>query len=164
MSAATIGISNALDGAFRKACSDAGVRLKPGASISAIIAAFEAMGITSSVDQGLLVLQQGTTFLHPGLSLRTFASKKENEVHFVTSGSHPSTWEPEQKVAYLRTHTADEYGKLLRQPVLEPGIRTLSLDMTSDQYKNLTPEEKVQFVREYGSDGVSRVMRNKASK
>jgi hypothetical protein len=157
---ATIGMSRELDAAIRKGFSDARVRLAPDVKLGDIVKALEAMGVQCSVQDSFLILSQGSTMLHTELSLKTFATKPENAKFFVLEGSHPSTWSTSTKTKWIAEHSADEYAKLLRQP-REPGIGVLSLDLTRAQYLSLTREEKLDFVRNFGSDGVSRVMARK---
>lgn len=154
---ATIGISSSVDSALRKGFSEASVRPKPDAQMSALVAALENMGVTVSVEDGLLVLAQGATTMHTGKALRTLATKPEFKDFFVQEGQHPSTWTTEKKIEYLRAHSDTEYGKLCATPVLESGLRTLDPNMSKTDYENLTRAERIQFIREYGSDAVGRI-------
>jgi len=160
MSTATIGINRELDAALRKAFSDARVRIAPNAKLADIKAALEAMGLTVAVEDGFLVLTQGTTAMHTNIALKNFANRPENAQYFVLETSHPSTWTQQKKIEFLRNHTPDEYAQLLRGPKT-PGIGVLSLDLTRAEYLSLTTQERVAFVREYGPQGVATVMARK---
>jgi hypothetical protein len=155
---ATIGTTAELDRAMRRAFSDASVRLKPDAQITDIVAALTALGINTEIIDGVLCLSQGVTQMNTALALRNFAQRPEHEKFFVQQGAHPSTWSTEKKIEYLKTHSDEEYRTLLQQPVLESGVRVLDPNMSKTAYKNLTRAEKVQFIREFGSDATARIM------
>ena len=158
MTTATIGTSAAIDSALRRAFSDSSVRLQPTARITDIIGALEQMGVTASVQDGLLVLRQGSTEMSTNRALRSLTTRPEFAQFFVLSTADPKTWTVKQKAEYLRTHSADEYGKLCSQPVIESGLRVLDANMSRSDYAKLTTAEKMQFISEFGVDGVIRVM------
>lgn len=157
---ATLAISGELAGALRKACSDAGLRLKDDTRLSDVIAALEAMAVKCSVQDGLFVMDQQGTNVHVGLGLRNFAQKHEQ--FFVGAKDHPSKWDQAQKIEYLRTHSADEFAALLRKPALDAGIKPLDPGMDSASYSRLTLAEKITFCREFGEDAVRAVVGRKA--
>lgn len=158
MSTATLGTSAQIDSALRIAFSEASVRLQPDTKITDVVAALAALGVTASVQDGVLVLAQGETTMHTVLALRGFASKSENAKFFVLSGAHPKTWSHKQKVEFLATHSDEDYRRLIQQPVLEAGIKTMDANMSKSDYLNLTRAEKVAFLREYGLDAAGRIM------
>jgi hypothetical protein len=161
MSTATLGTSGAIDSALRRAFSEASVRLQPDTKISDIVAALAALGVTASVQDGVLILAQGETTMHTVLALRGFASKPENAKFFVLSGQHPKTWSHKEKVEYLKTHSDDDYRKLVQQPVLEAGVKTLDPNMSKSEYALLTRAERVAFIREFGDGAVSHILGRK---
>jgi len=157
---ATIGMSRELDAAIRKGFSDARIRLTPDAKLAEITAALEAMGVQCSVQDGFLVLAQSGTLLHTEMSLKSFAGRPEHARFFILEGSHPSTWSTSRKSKYIAENGLAAYEKLLYQPK-QHGIGVLSMDLTREQYLSLTTAEKTAFIREFGSEGVGRVMGRK---
>lgn len=157
MSTATLGVSRSIDGAVRRAFSEASVRVHPDARMTDIIAALTALGVTVEITDGVLVLRQGETQMNTTLALRNFSKRPESEKFFVLAGAHPKTWSHEQKVAYLRTHSESEYRALIQAPVLEAGIRTMDPNMSKSDYMQLTRGEKIQFIREFGDGAVSKI-------
>ena len=145
------------DSALRRAFSDASVRLQPTTRITDIVAALETLGVTATVEDGLLVLKQGSTEMSTNRALRYFAARPEHSSFFVLTTADPKTWTVGQKTEYLRTHSAEEFGRLCLQPVLDAGIKTLDANMSRADYSKLTRAEKQAFIREYGDEGVSRV-------
>lgn len=159
MSSAVIGVSSSIDGALRRAFSEASVRVHPDARMTDIIAALTALGIIVSIEDGVLVMSQGATQMNTSLALRNFSKRPENAAYFVLANAHPKTWSHEQKIAYLRTHSEAEYRALFQQPVLEAGVKVLDPNMARKDYEGLTRKEKISFISEFGIDAVSRIMR-----
>lgn len=155
---ATVGVSSSIDSALRRAFSEASVRLQPETKISDVVAALGTMGIGVEVQDGVLVLQQGSTSFNTALALRNFAKRPEHENFFVQDGAHPSQWSKEKKIEFLRTHTDEEYRTMIQSPVLEAGVKTMDPNMSRADYKNLTRAEKIAFLREFGSDAAARIM------
>ena len=153
-----LGTTSVIDSALRKAFSDASVRVAPTTRMTDIIEALKAMGIGVEVQDGVLVLTQGTTSFNTSLALRNFSIRPEHARFFVLETSDPKTWTTAKKVEYLRTHSADEYAKLCRAPVIEAGIRVLDANMSRHDYENLTRAEKVQFLSEYGDEAARHIL------
>jgi len=126
--------------------------------ISNVLAALTALGITATIEDSVLVLRQGETNFNTSLALRNFSKRPEYKDFFVQEGQHPSTWSQEQKIAYLRNHSEEEYRRLIQSPVLEAGIKTMDPNMSRKDYSNLTRAEKIAFLREFGSDAAGRIM------
>lgn len=158
MTTATIGTTGALDNALRRAFSDASIRLQPDCRMTDVCAALQTMGVIAELQDNVLVLRQDTTELHTTKALRSFAAMPQHERFIVKQGQHPSTWTRQQKVEYLKTHSDDDYRRLIQSPVLQSGVRTLDANMSREDYEQLTRAEKVAFVREFGPEGISRVM------
>src|SRR5579859_3999371 len=114
-----IGTSSGLDSALRRAFSDASVRPQPTTTMTSVIEALGAMGVTAEVQDGVLVLRQDQTTFNTSLALRSFAAKPEHQKLFVIASTDPKTWTLAEKAVYLKTHTPEEYAKLCRAPVLE---------------------------------------------
>jgi hypothetical protein len=127
-----------------------------------IIGALKVMGIEVGLTDGVLTLQQGTTQFNTSLALRNFSARPEHAKFFVLETADPKTWTLAKKAAFLRTHTADEYAKLCRGPVLEAGIKVLDCNMSRSDYENLTRPEKVAFLSEFGDEAARRIMGQKA--
>ncbi len=155
----TIGAPKTIDSALRRAFSEASIRVHPDTRMTDVLAAFEAMGITTEIQDGVLVLRQDQTSFNTSLALRSFANRPENAKFFVLETSDPKTWTAAKKVEYLRTHTADEFGRLCSQPVIEAGVKVLDVNMSRSDYENLTRKERVAFISEFGADSVSRIFR-----
>jgi len=158
MSTAALGVTAGIDSALRKGFSEASVRLAPETRITDVIAALTAMGVSAAVEDGLLVLSQGDTQMHTGKALRNFAAKPEHTKFFVAEGSHPSQWSQQKKVEYLRTHTDEDYRKLVQSPALEAGVKTMDPNMSKAEYLALTRQEKLAFIREFSDKAVSKIM------
>ena len=154
---ATIGIAASVDNALRRAFSEASVRLKPETKISDIVKALEALGLTVAIQDGILVMSQGSTTMHTTLALRSLTTKPEFAPFFVLETLDPKTWTNARKMAYVTEHGSDAYGKLCSAPVIEAGIKVLDPNMTLTDYENLTRAERIAFIREYGSDAVGRI-------
>lgn len=159
MSAAAIGVSGAIDSALRRGFSEASVRLQPEAKISDIVTGLSTLGVTVTVEDGLLTLRQGDTEMVPAKALRTLTTKPEFQKFFVVDGQHPSTWSTRTKIEYLRTHSDDDFRRLIQAPVLEAGVRVLDPNMEKSAYLALTRKEKMQFISEYGDEAVRQIMR-----
>lgn len=157
--AATIAVSASADSALRRAFSEASVRLQPTALMSSVIAALEGLGIKVEITDGVLCLSQGATQFNTSLALRNFAKKPEYAAFFVLENDHPKTWTPEHKMRYIAENGDDKYRTLWQSPVLEAGIRTMDPNMSRKDYGNLTRQEKIAFLREFGSDAASAIMK-----
>lgn len=157
-----IGTTAAIDSALRRGFSEASVRVAPTTRMTDVISALETMGVTVAVDDGLLVLAQGATEMHTARALRSFAQRPEHEKFFVVEGSHPSQWSTQKKLDFLSTHSADDYAHLCHAPVLDAGVKTLDANMSRADYANLTRQEKLAFIAEFGPQGVERVMGQKS--
>ena len=153
-----LGTSAAIDSALRRGFSEASVRLHPDTRITDVVAALAAMGITTEVQDGCLVLRQDQTMLHTTMSLRNFAKRPEHSKFFVQEGAHPSQWSTQKKVEFLSTHSDDDYRALVQSPVLEAGVRVLDPNMSKSAYKNLTRKEKIAFLAEYGEIAAGRIL------
>lgn len=154
---ATISVSSSVDSALRRAFSEASVRLQPDALMSSIIAALEGLGIEISIQDDVLVMQQGATQMNTSLALRNFAKRPEYAQFFVLEGNHPTQWSREKKIEFLKTHSDEEFRAMLQAPVLEQGIKCLDPNMSRQSYEQLTRSERMQFIKEYGSDAVGRI-------
>jgi len=154
---AAIAVSAAVDTALRKGFSEASVRLKPDTKISDIVKALEALGLTVAIQDGTLVMSQGSTTMHTTLALRSLTAKPEFAPFFVLETLDPKTWTNARKMAYVTEHGSDAFGKLCSQPVVEAGIKVLDANMGRADYSNLTRSEKLQFIREYGDAAVQRI-------
>lgn len=154
---ATIAVSATVDSALRRAFSEASVRLQPDCKMTDVIEALKAMGIGVEVQDGVLVLQQGSTSFNTSLALRNFAQRAEFSAFFVLETIDPKTWTNVRKMAFVAEHGSDAYGKLCSTPVIEAGIKVLDANMSKTHYANLTRAERIAFIREYGSDAVSRI-------
>ncbi|MGD1025247.1 MAG: hypothetical protein ABR880_20880 [Candidatus Sulfotelmatobacter sp.] len=154
---ATISVSSSIDSALRKAFSEASVRLQPAALMSSLIAALESLGLTVSMQDGVLVLSQGSTTMHTVLALRELTRKPEFAQFFILSTDDPKTWTTAQKVEYVRKNGEEAYGKLCCTPVIEAGIKVLDPNMSRKDYEQLTRFERMNFIREYGDDAVRRI-------
>jgi len=154
---ATISISASVDSALRLAFSQASDRVKPETLMSSVIAALQGLGIKVEITDGVLCLAQGETQMNPMLALRNFSKRPENAEFFVIEGSHPKQWSTEKKIEFLRNHSDEEYRKLVQEPVLEAGIKTMDPNMSRKAYEGLTRFERMTFIREYGDDAVRRI-------
>ena len=123
-----------------------------------IIESLKVMGIGAEVQDGVLVLTQGATSFNTSLALRNFSIGPEYAKFFVLETSDPKTWSLAKKADYLRTHSSDDYGKLLCGPVVEAGIRVLDANMSRHDYLNLTRAEKCAFLSEFGDGAARRIM------
>jgi len=155
--AATIAVAAGVDSALRRAFSEASVRLQPNAMMSDIIEALKVMGIGVEVQDGVLVLQQGSTSFNTSLSLRNFSKRPEHAKFFVLENDHPKTWTPASKMKYIAEHGDDAYRTLWQSPVLESGVRVLDANMSKKDYMGLTRAEKLQFIKEFGDTTVQRI-------
>lgn len=160
--AATIAVTASVDSALRRAFSEASVRLQPTAMMSSLIAALQGLGIELSIQDNVLVMRQGQTEFNTSLALRNFSRRPEFASFFVLENDHPKTWTLEHKMKYIAEHGDEKYRTLWQSPVLESGIRTMDPNMSRADYSNLTRQEKIAFLREFGSDAASRIMLNKA--
>lgn len=156
MPSTTIGVSATIDRALRCAFSDARLRLAPDAKLTEIIESLKAMGVECAVQDGFFAMMQQGTSLHTSLALRSFAEKHKQ--FFILEDSHDArTWSVTRKSEYLRDHSPEEFAQLLRNPQ-QGGVGVLSLDMTRQEYQNLSNAEKRAFVNEFGPGGVAKVM------
>jgi hypothetical protein len=130
--------------------------------MSSLIAALQGLGIEVGVEDGVLVMRQGTTEFNTSLALRNFSQKGEFAEFFVVEGAHPSQWSTTKRIEYLRTHSDDQYRALLQAPALEAGIKVLDPNMPKNDYVRLTRAEKVQFIREFGDEAARRIMGKKS--
>lgn len=158
---ATIAVTASRDSALRRAFSEASVRLQPAALMSSVLAALEGLGIKAEITDGILCLSQGATQMNTALALRNFAKRTEFAAFFVLENDHPKTWTLEHKMRYIAEHGDEKYRTLWQSPVLEAGIRTMDPNMSRLDYANLTRQEKIAFLREFGSDAASRIMLHK---
>jgi len=106
---ATIAVSASLDSALRKGFSEASVRVRPDTQMSAIVAALENMGLTVAIQDGTLVMSQGSTTMHTTLALRSLTTKPEFKDFFVLETSDPKTWTNERKMAFIRENGQDAW-------------------------------------------------------
>ena len=157
----SIGATKTVDSALRRAFSEASIRIHPDTRMTDVIESLTALGIAVTIQDGVLVLSQDTTTFNTSLALRNFAYKPGNEQYFILETHDPKSWTNERKIAFLKTHTVEEYGRLCSQPVIEAGIRVLDANMSRADYENLTRTEKVAFISEFGADAVSRILRKK---
>jgi hypothetical protein len=160
----TLGITQQLDSALRRGFSEASVRPKQDTQMSAIIAGLEKLGIAVTVEDGLLTLTQGATVMHTGKALRNLATRDEFKDYFVQQGQHPSTWTQSQKVEYLMKHSDEQYRALLQQPVLQSNVSVLDPNMPAASYRQLTRAERMEFIRQYGSDAVTLIFQKEKTK
>ena len=158
MSAATFGTTGAIDSALRRGFSEASVRVAPATKISDVVAALGAMGVTVELQDNVLVMAQSGTEMHTVKALRSFAARPEHTKFFVIDGAHPAQWSREKKIEFLSTHTDDEFRALVQTPVLQAGIRTMDSNMSKSDYLQLTRQEKIAFIGEYGPDAVGRIV------
>jgi hypothetical protein len=163
---ATVIAPAVLDAALRRGFSDAGTRLKPSALMSDIIISLSALGITATLQDGILCLQQGASApMNTALALKSFSQKPEHLGYFVQEGAHPSEWSQAKKIQFLADHPEDGdrlYAQLLHAPKLAPALRTLDANMDRESYiHGLTSAEKRQFINEFGIAGVEKVMRGR---
>jgi hypothetical protein len=157
MSTATLAISAELDSAFRRAFSEAGVKLQPETKTSDIVSALGNMGVSASIQDDVLLLAQGQTQMNTSLALRSFSTKPENAKFFILETVDPRTWRTAKKIEYIAKHGEQAYRKLVQTPVLEAGVRVLDPNMGRADYQNLTRQEKMEFIRQYGDSAVSRI-------
>lgn len=159
--ATQIGTSAAIDSALRRGFSEASVRLQPDTRMTDVIAALGTIGVTVEVQDGVLVLAQGSTMMNTALALRNFAARPEHTKFFVQHNNDPRKWTLKEKAEYLNDHTVDEYQRLCTGPVLDAGIKTLDANMSRADYAQLTRAEKSAFISEFGIAGVESVMGKK---
>jgi len=155
---ATLGTSQALDSALRRGFSEVSARPKPETTMTQIVEALGALGVTASLDDGLLILKQGDTIFDSRLCLRGFAAKPENQKFFVTAADDPREWSVKMKSDYITKHGADAYGKLVHGTPLEPSVRVLDRNMSKKDYLSLTLREKSAFISEFKADAVTAIM------
>jgi len=151
-------ITAQVDSALRRGFSEASVRLDPETRITDVLASLETLGITATIQDGVLLLAQGQTQMNTSLALRSFSQRPEFAKFFVQEGQHPYQWSKEKKLDYLSKHSAEEYRALVQRPVLEAGLKVLDPNMSRKDYESLTRQERIQFIREYGANAVSNVM------
>jgi hypothetical protein len=156
--AATIGTSAQIDNALRRAFSEISVRPKPETKMTDVITALATHGVTAEMEDGILVLKQGDNMFNTAICLRGLASKAENSALFVTAADNPHDWTTKMKTDFISQHGADAWARKANGPVLTPSVAVLDANMTRANYQNLTRDEKIQFIREYGDIAVSRVM------
>jgi hypothetical protein len=156
--AATIGTTAELDSALRRGFSEISVRPKPETKMTDVITALATHGVTAEMEDGILVLKQGDNMFNTAMCLRGLASKAANSALFVTAADNPHDWTTKMKMDFIRENGADAWGRRANGPVLIPAIGVLDPNMSRTDYKNLTREEKIQFIREYGDIAVSRIM------
>jgi hypothetical protein len=150
-------VSRELDSALRRAFSDASIRVRPETKMTDVLHALEALGVSAAVEDGILVLTQGQTEMNPPKALKNFAHREGNENFFILETVDPKTWTNAKRIAYIREHGSEAYGKICREPVLAPAVRVLDPRMSKADYTQLTRQEKINFVREYGEDAVRRI-------
>lgn len=158
---ATIAVTASVDSALRRAFSEASVRLQPDALMSSLIAALEGLGIKVEITDGILCMSQGQTQMNTALALRNFSKRPEYAQFFVLENDHPKTWTVQRRMKYIAENGDAKYRALWQAPALEAGIKVLDPNMSRADYSNLTRQEKIAFLREYGSDAASRIMLNK---
>ena len=156
---ATIGTPAELDRILRKNFSDCGIRVAPDARMTDVLESFKSLGVSVAVEDGLLVLSQGSTVFHTGQALKGFAAKTENARFFVLQSGDPRRWDVSQKVDYLRTHSDSDYRRLIQQGSITVGIGAMDANMCRSDYLKLTTQEKLAFIAEFGADAVGHVMK-----
>lgn len=155
---ATIATGAALDRGLRKGFSDAGIRIAPDTTMTAVLEAFKALGITVELQDDILVIAQGGTEFNSARALRGFAAKPEHAKFFILQTGDPRSWTTEQKVEYLKTHNDSDYRRLIQSEPITVGVGALDANMSKADYLRLTRREKLDFISEFGTLAVSRVM------
>ena len=160
--ATSITVGAQLDSALRRGFSEVSARPKPETTMSEVVAALGTLGVTATMDDGLLILKQGDTVFHTGQCLRGFAARPEFMKLFVTENDNTRVWTNEMKMQYIREHGADQWARKANTQALEPAVKVLDRNMSAKDYENLTRKERVAFIAEFGADAVSRIfMRRK---
>ena len=157
MSTATVGVTSAVDSALRRAFSEASVRLAPETKITDVIAALGTLGIVAEITDGVLVLRQDQTQFNTSLALRNFSKRPEHAKFFVQEGQHPAQWSTKTKIEYINKNGEAAYRKLCQSPVLDAGIKVLDPNMRRADYLQLTRQERMSFISEYGDAAVAKI-------
>jgi hypothetical protein len=155
---ATIGTPAELDRILRKSFSDCGIRVAPDTRMTDVLETFRAIGITVAVEDGFLVLSQGSTVFHTAQALKGFATKPENAKFFVLQSGDPKSWTTEQKVAYLKTHSDSDFRRLIQQGPITPNVGAMDANMNRGDYLKLTRPEKMAFIAEFTDSAVAKIM------
>jgi hypothetical protein len=158
---AILGTTAQLDSALRRGFSEVGARPKPETKMTDVIAGLNSLGVTAEMDAGLLILKQGDTVFNSGLCLRGLAARAEFAHLFVTHADNPHNWTTEMKMQFIREHGADAWARKANGPVLTPTVGVLDQNMSYADYQNLTRQERVAFIREFGDLAVSRIMQKR---
>lgn len=157
-----IKVTAALDAALRRAFSEAGVRVAPSGTMTAVVAAFNGMGISAEVQDGCLVLKQDTREFNVALACKAFAAKPENAALFVTEQNPASEWTGKQKSDFIAQHGYDAWQRKISGPRLAPGVKVLDQNMSRKDYESLTRAERVQFISAFGAGAVAHIMGKRA--
>jgi hypothetical protein len=151
-------VSNAqLDSLLRRGFSEAGARPKPETTMTQVIEALTTLGVTASVDDGLLILKRDNTVFHTGQCLRGFVARPEFAKFFVTEADDPRNWTNAMKMQFIKEFGADAWARKSNSTALAPTVKVLDVNMSKADYENLTRSERVQFIKEFGADAVSRI-------
>jgi len=156
-----IKVTAALDSALRRAFSDAGVRVAPSATMTDVVARFNAMGISCEVESGCLVLLQDSRQFNVALACKAFSAKPENASLFITENTDTGEWTQKQKSEFISKHGYEAWHARVTGPQLEAGVRVLDANMEKRDYLSLTRSEKMNFINEFGYGAVTAIMGRK---
>lgn len=142
----TVTITPALDLALRQAIAQCRLRLTPLARSSEIITRLETFGITASLNLGMLELSQNGAPVNTVTVLTSLAQKAPE--FFITATGDPKTWTREQKIDYLRTHSAEEYEMLCAGKQQRADV-ALDPQMTVEEWRTLDWQSKNLMIKTY---------------
>lgn len=159
--ATQVTVNAALDSALRRGLSEAGARPKPETTMTQIVEALAATGVTAELLDGILVLRQEQTQFNVAMALKGFAAKPENVRFFVTENDNPKNWTPEMRTKYIRENGPDAWARLANGKPLQPAVKVLDRNMGRADYAQLTRQEKLDFIREFGVSAVEKILGRK---
>jgi len=151
----TVTISPALDLALRQAIAQCRLRLTPQARSSEIIARLESFGVTASLNLGMLELSQNGAPVNTVTVLTSLATKAP-EFFISADNGNPKTWNREQKVEYLKTHSYQEY-ELLCSGTQQRADVALDPQMTAEEWHTLDWQSKNLMMQTYNNKVIAAI-------
>jgi len=148
-------ITSALDLALRQAIMQCRLRLTPLARSSEIITRLESFGVTASLNLGMLELSQNGAPVNTVQVLTSLATKAP-EFFISADTGNPKTWNREQKVEYLKTHSATEYEMLCSGKQQRADV-ALDPQMTAEEWRTLDWQSKNLMMQTYDNKVISAI-------
>jgi hypothetical protein len=115
--------------------------------------------VDATVNDGILELKQGDQLMSTAAALRTFASKPENAVLFVSEGDNHKLWDVQKRSDWIKANGLPAWEAKIGKAPLKHDADIANADISRTDYFSMTNSERSRWIAVNGLEAQAAVLR-----